>query len=139
MQREVTTPKDQGSRTALVVKFPVFDDAGEVAGVGTVMADITEQKRTEPQLAQAQRIEAIGQLTGGIAHDFNNLLTAILLNADVLASAARRQAAPARRGDPHGGRARRRPDAAPARVRPPADAGAAPDRHQATCSAAWSR
>jgi PAS domain S-box-containing protein len=86
VQREVTTPKDQGSRTALLVKFPVFDDQGQVTGVGTVMADITDQKRTESQLAQTQRIESIGQLSGGIAHDFNNLLTSILLNADVLAS-----------------------------------------------------
>ena len=51
-----------------------------------MVTDVTEQKKIEAQLAQAQRIEALGQLTGGIAHDFNNLLTSILLNADVLAS-----------------------------------------------------
>src|SRR6185369_12693238 len=38
VQREFTTPKEQGSRTALLVKFPVLDDRGEVTGVGTVMA-----------------------------------------------------------------------------------------------------
>src|SRR5204863_4049687 len=67
-------------------KFPLFDAAGQVISVGSILADITEQKRAETQLAQSQRIEAIGQLSGGIAHDFNNLLTSILLNADVLAS-----------------------------------------------------
>ena len=68
------------------MKFPVFDARGEPTGVGTVVTDVTEQKKIEAQLAQAQRIESLGQLTGGIAHDFNNLLTSILLNADVLAS-----------------------------------------------------
>ena len=71
----------------LVVKFPVYDNAGNIASVGAILADITDQKRAESELAQSQRMEALGQLTGGIAHDFNNLLTAILLNADVLASA----------------------------------------------------
>jgi PAS domain S-box-containing protein len=86
MQWEMTIPKPDGDRTVLAVKFPLFDAAGQVTSVGSVLADITEQKRAEVQLAQAQRIESVGQLTGGVAHDFNNLLTSILLNADVLAS-----------------------------------------------------
>jgi PAS domain S-box-containing protein len=86
IQREVISPPEHGSRTTLLMKFPVFDEHNEVSGVGTVMTDITEQKQAQLQLAQAQRIESLGQLTGGIAHDFNNLLTSILLNADVLAS-----------------------------------------------------
>jgi signal transduction histidine kinase len=80
----MTIPKPDGARNAYIVTFPVFDAEGRVVSVGTILTDITEQKRAEAQIAQAQRIEALGQLTGGVAHDFNNLLTSILLNADVL-------------------------------------------------------
>jgi PAS domain S-box-containing protein len=86
IQWEMTMSKPNGLRTVLVIKFPVYDHAGKVVSVGSILADITEQKRAETHLAQSQRIEAVGQLTGGIAHDFNNLLTSILLNADVLAT-----------------------------------------------------
>ena len=116
--------------------------AGEISGLRRarradrrrpVVTDITEQKKIEAQLAQAQRIESLGQLTGGIAHDFNNLLTSILLNADVLASVLDDKLRPLAEAVRHGGRTRRRPDAPAARLRAPPDAGAAPDRPAANC------
>jgi PAS domain S-box-containing protein len=86
LQREMTIETPTGRRTMLSVKFPLLDATNSVSAIGTIVTDITDRKHAEAQLSQAQRMDAIGQLTGGVAHDFNNMLTAILLNADVLAT-----------------------------------------------------
>jgi PAS domain S-box-containing protein len=85
IQREFVVPTPGDKRTLLFVKFPIFDAKGNIESIGSIATNITEQKKAEKQLAQAQRMEAVGQLTGGIAHDFNNLLTVILGNSELLA------------------------------------------------------
>ncbi|MBV8739419.1 MAG: response regulator [Alphaproteobacteria bacterium] len=68
-------------RTVLV---PIIDAAGNVHKILGTSTDLTVLRRTEQALFQAQKMEAVGQLTRGFAHDFNNLLTTIIGNLEML-------------------------------------------------------
>jgi PAS domain S-box-containing protein len=76
--------KDGTTFWASVLISAMRNPNGELIGFAKVTRDLTERRAGEERLRQAQRMEAIGQLTGGIAHDFNNLLTVITGNIEAL-------------------------------------------------------
>jgi len=80
--------KDGTQFWALAALDVIRDDKGQIIGLAKVTRDITDRRESalqldamRAQLFQAQKLEALGQLTGGLAHDFNNMLTIIISSA----------------------------------------------------------
>jgi two-component system cell cycle sensor histidine kinase/response regulator CckA len=80
------TPARPGERRAWLASYYPVRTGGEVAGVGVVAREVTEERRLAAQLNQAQKMQAVGQLAGGVAHDFNNVLATVMLSAELLRS-----------------------------------------------------
>jgi PAS domain S-box-containing protein len=81
---ETRRRRKDGAVIDVSVRWARVNDGGDMLGIMYAIADITERKKLETQLRQAQKMEAVGTLTGGMAHDFNNHLGVIILNLDVL-------------------------------------------------------
>jgi len=74
----------EGKRHEVEVSSRLLYENGRATGVQGIARDLTERRRLEAELLQAQKMEAVGRLAGGIAHDFNNILMIVRGYAEIL-------------------------------------------------------
>lgn len=85
LEMECCIKGGDGTSRWIAVKGRVrYDSQRTAVRMSGVVSDVTARREADARLTQAQKMDAVGQLTGGVAHDFNNLLTPIIGNLDLL-------------------------------------------------------
>lgn len=82
----IRVTKDKRKLHVSISVSPIRDENGKIVGASTIARNVTLQKKTEDQLRQSQKMEAVGRLAGGVAHDFNNLLGIVTACTELLRS-----------------------------------------------------
>lgn len=80
---EYSLPRQGRTLVTKTTLIPHLGAGGDILGMFVLTLDVTDERETERQLMEVQRLKAVGQLSGGLAHDFNNLLSIIIGNLAV--------------------------------------------------------
>ena len=81
--------RPDGERGVLALTISPLVEDGQTTTVLCIVRDVTDQRRVQAQLLQAEKMSAIGQLVGGMAHEINNPLASIVVNMELLLSEAK--------------------------------------------------